>query len=385
MKRPERALRISQAARALGTSEHKLRKFCALDMIEHERTPGGHIRIPEAEIERIQEQGLPELPALIAAEDEADEEPPSTRNGREPVPPEELYAQPSEAVVEAAEGVQIQQSRLEKRRIEKDLEETEDWFRAREKKEAAKKAAARQRAEEEQAEQRHRKLIHQWTEYGLKCLPFHHPPESELSAHRALQELLADLDLDQPEHVTTRLVQAAIEKAYAPYRRKEEIKRAIEAARQSLPWSVLHDPKYGRLKECAPDLIAAAVTKLREGADSREMQAATIQAVQPIISEYNHLTACERVSVSVWELSGATSEERERATEAVRKRIAALPVGATPHKMEQEKQGAIAHSRQRSRAARTKPSSPLKNRNGATMQSRESIGSWGMCATTSER
>jgi hypothetical protein len=117
-----------------------------------------------------------------------------------------LFAQPSDAVVEAAEDVKIQQSRLEKRRIEKDLEETEDWFRAREKQQAGEEAAARQRAEVEQVQQRRRKFIQQWIEYGLNCLPLYHPKESEIPAHLALQELFLDLDLDQPEHVTRRLV-----------------------------------------------------------------------------------------------------------------------------------------------------------------------------------
>ena len=121
-----------QVARQLGTTLAAIRLLCEKRLIAAETSPGGHWRVPAAEVERLKRDGLPPIPRPLPN--------PSAR------PPEneisnghgyaEFVEEPSDEVALAADQVAIAKSTLERRRIERDMEENEDWFRDRERREA---------------------------------------------------------------------------------------------------------------------------------------------------------------------------------------------------------------------------------------------------------
>jgi hypothetical protein len=68
--------------------------------------------------------------------------------------------------------VAIARSTLEKRRVDRDLEETGDWFRARQREKAAEDAIVRQQREAQIAEERRQRWKHQWIEQAFNSVTF---------------------------------------------------------------------------------------------------------------------------------------------------------------------------------------------------------------------
>jgi len=179
-----------QVARQLGTTLAAIRVLCENRVIAAETTPGGHWRVPASEVERLKRDGLPPIPRPLPTESA-----PPTRNGtdgRHGFNPE-LLAEPSDEVVSAADQVAITRSMLEKRKIDREIEETEDWFRDRQRQQAAAEAAERQRIEVKQAEQRRLLWMQQWTQYALNSLPYGAQREVEIEVHTMVREALSVL------------------------------------------------------------------------------------------------------------------------------------------------------------------------------------------------
>jgi hypothetical protein len=95
------------------------------------------------------------------------------------------------------------------------------------------------------------------------------------------------------------------------------------------------------LKQRAWDAAVAAVGKVRAEASYNEMETAAVQAVQPMIREYEHQQACQRIVQRVY-IAGATVAEEEAAKDAVRDALAALPIGAAPRQLEKAEETALA-------------------------------------------
>jgi hypothetical protein len=95
------------------------------------------------------------------------------------------------------------------------------------------------------------------------------------------------------------------------------------------------------LKQRAWDAAVAAVGKVREEASYHEMETAAVQAVQPMIREYEHEQACQRIVRRVY-IYDTTREEEEGAKEAVRNALAALPIGAEAKQLEKAEETALA-------------------------------------------
>src|ERR1035438_10221941 len=207
-----------QVARQLGTTLAAVRILCENRVIAAETTPGGQLRVPASEVERLKRDGLPPIPRPLPTENA-----PPARNGTDGRHghPERL-AEPSDEVVSAADQVAITKSMLEKRKIDRDLEETEDWFRDRQRQQAAAEAAERQRTEVKQAEQRRLLWVQLWTQYALNSLPYGARREVEMEVHTTVQEALSVLQPSQPEAITRRLVDAAVQRALGPWTRSEE-------------------------------------------------------------------------------------------------------------------------------------------------------------------
>lgn len=342
-----------QVANRLGVTLATVRLLCEFGLIAAEKTPGGQWRVPASEVERIERDGLPPIPRPLPTENA-----PPAGNGtasRGGLP--ELLAEPCAEVESAADQVAITRSTLERRKIEREIEETEDWFRDRQRQRAAAEAAERQRTESKQAEQRRLLWVQQWTEYALNSLPYAARNEVAIELHAAVTAALSVLQADEPETITRPLVDAAVHRVLRPWQRKEDIQRALKSAMSRLPWDVQSKSEWARFKQIARNAAVESVGKLHEQASDREMAAAAGQAVQPMIRAYEHAQAAERMVGRVY-VFDATPAEQEAAEQAVREALLALPIGAAPREMEKAKDAALtpykAAAAQRKEAARLK-------------------------------
>ncbi len=336
---PESYYRTGQAAKQLGVSSYLLRRLCEEGEIIAEITDGQQWRIPASEITRLRREGIPDVPVEL---DDGEDDPTRTsyRETDPDEPPEGLLAAPSEELIEAAEEVKIVESRLKKRRIEKDAEEVEDWFRDRNRRQAALEATERQKAEAAQAEQRRQKWLDSWIQYALNLRPWDAPRETELEIHQAVQTVLASVQPDQSRHTTQRLVEAAVEKVLRPWKRKKQIRSAIESSLNRLPWDLNHRSEWAALKQRALEASVAAIGKLPADATSSEMEEVASLAVQPMAREYAHWQNCENLARWIT-LPGGTVEENQQGRQAVSEALARLPVGTSQKELEKAKEAAL--------------------------------------------
>ena len=316
-----------QVARELGTTLATVRTLCESGVMASETSPGGHLRIPEAEVKRFKREGLPPIPRPLPIGS-----PPSNgTNGSHGCP--ELPAKLPDEVALAANRVAITRSALEKRRIDRDIEETEDWFRDRRRQQDVAEAAERQIAEARRAEQRRQEWMQNWTQYALKSVPSNARGEVEIEVHAAVDAALSKVLACQPDAITRPLVDAAVHRALRPWTRKQELESALRSAMNKLPWDLRNSSEHAPLKQRAWDAAVESLRRLREEASCREMETATVLAVQPMVREYEYQQACRRI-VERASIFQATREEEEAARKAVRKALAMLPVNASPRELE---------------------------------------------------
>jgi hypothetical protein len=326
-----------QVARQLGTTLAAIRVLCEKRLIAAETSPGGHWRVPASEVQRLMRDGLPPVPRPLPnpSTPTADHGP---SNGHS-YP--EFVEEPSDEVALAADRVAITRSALEQRKIEREIEENEDWFRDRDRRRAEANATERQKAETKQAEQRYQEWVQEWTQYALNSVPWAARQEVEVEVYAAVQQVLSLSQPGQPRGVIHRVVDAAVHKALAPWTRKQEIERALAAGMNKLGWNVQHRPEYAALKQRAWDATVAAVRRVRAEASYQEMETAAVQAVQPMVREYEHQQACERMVARLY-LFDLDFAERDRAKEAVQTALEKLPVGAEAKTMERAQDSALA-------------------------------------------
>ncbi len=324
-----------RAARALGVTQAQIRALCQSKAIGAEVTDGGQWRVPKAEVERLKRDGLPPVALPLPA----DSSQPLQAKARYGHPA--LLAEPSGEVVAGAEAVAITESLLKKRKLERELEETEDWFREREREEAEQQAAEedqdRLRLAREQDQRERTEWLRTSEQYALDNAPRDLPAELRLQLHQAVRARLAGLDPIPSREVTRRLVQSEIDRVAQPWKRRKEIARAVEEGRDSLPsqlrgWSWAPSESDIQAREAA----AKAIADLRPDASYPEMRAAAINAVKSVIAAHQHQEGCKAFLGDLWHhLSGATTAERELAEEATRVALAELPVGTSKRVMEE--------------------------------------------------
>ncbi|MEO5925712.1 MAG: hypothetical protein ABIR70_17980, partial [Bryobacteraceae bacterium] len=227
------------------------------------------------------------------------------------------------------------------RRLEREAEEVEDWFRGRERQRVAEVEVSRQKSAAAQAEQLRRVWLEKWIQLALEAVPSEAPRETRLDVHAQVQATLRSMDSTQAEGVTRRLVEGAMEKALAPWQRKEEIRRSLDASMGALPFAVRHDPAYAALRQRAWEAAVAAVGRISSLANRAEMVNAGTHALQPMIAEFEHIQDCQRAVACLY-ISGADWEEQTEAKESARRALASLPVGATQKQLEKVRDAAIA-------------------------------------------
>ena len=326
-----------QAARELGTSLALIRVLCETHVIQAETTPGGHLRVSASVVERLKREGLPQVPRPLPTETSPPPRDAPDSNYDHPDYP----AEQSDDVAYAADQVVITRSTLEKRKIERELEENEDWFRERKSRQAAAEETERQRIALRQAEQRRLAWVQEWTRYALNSVPSDARREVEMEVHTAVQEALSALPPSQTQAITQRLVDAAVHRALGPWKRKQDIERALNAGMNRLSLGIQYLPAYATLKKRAWDAAVTAVRNVREEASYNEMVTAAVESVLPMNREQEHQEACERIlrRVSIYD---ATRQEQEAAQEEVRKALAELPIGAPPRELEKAEESALA-------------------------------------------
>ena len=162
---------------------------------------------------------------------------------RQAAEPQDLHPQTSPEVTATSEAVTITENLLRKRKVEREAEETEDWFRERAQRQQAVLAEERQRAAEAAARRDRQHWENKWIIRALESLPREAPPEIKLEVKGSVGEALTTLRPDQPEFLTKNLVDAAVEKALAPWRRRQQIERIIQDAVAKLPYGARSGPK----------------------------------------------------------------------------------------------------------------------------------------------
>ena len=66
---PEPYYRIGQAAARLRTSKHRLRQLAKAGLLVHRISETGQLLISDSEIDRLEEEGVPPVPATAEPED----------------------------------------------------------------------------------------------------------------------------------------------------------------------------------------------------------------------------------------------------------------------------------------------------------------------------
>ena len=333
--------RSGQAARLLGVSAHTLRRLAEAGLVDAEFT-GSQWRFLAEEIQRLQREGLPPLPAI---EEDGLRSARSPQSGNKPET-EGLLAPPSEELVADAEDLERKKLELQKLHVRREIEEATDYFRAREQEAEDQEEQRRTRLQEQrhqqqrqqsqlQEQQRRQRWQSEWIQYALEKMPYNAPEEMKLQVHKQVTETLSRLNPGDRQRVVRQLVEAATQKAPRPWRRQQEIQKVIEDA---LPLSI----KYTDYEPRALRAAAEAVSELRLSATREELQLAAKEAIEPFIIKQEHEKQLDRIVSGLWaHLRGETSEVLDLTKEAVAETLKKLPVGCSEKVMEQARDQAL--------------------------------------------
>jgi hypothetical protein len=358
-----------EAKKATGIPRTRLDHACRVGRLPYRRTETGARLLSQDVVEKLQKDGLkvfprPYDPVASPVEHEA------SSSG----------ATSGASLIAQRERVEQKRGEIEEMRLNRDLRQlrdhdrqekaerraaavAEEQARAEERANAqrqsqqlrleeAREAEAREQAEwETEARHRRQEWETSWLDYALKVLPRDLPHGLELDVHQAVADLLPKLNAQQPEQLTKRLIQAAIDKALQPWHRRKEIERVIEQARNQLPalvrsWASTPNKWEAQATRAAADAIA----QLGDDAPLAEIRAAAVEAGNKVRAEYeawkageDHRQECEQIVQ--WVFDG------DDAREAVRQALDKLPVGATRAKMENARDAALAPFRAATKAA----------------------------------
>jgi hypothetical protein len=141
-----------------------------------------------------------------------------TENRRYSDPPAEVSQASS-----AADLVTVTRSMLEKRKIDREIEETEDWFVQRQRQRAAEEAIERQKVEAERTEGLRQEWEQGWIQYAFNSVPYAARQEVEIEVYAAVRAALLAVPTSQAASITQRLVDAAVHRALRPWTRKQEM------------------------------------------------------------------------------------------------------------------------------------------------------------------
>lgn len=359
---------LGEAEKATGIQRTRLDHACRVGRLKYRRSETGARLLSHDVVEKLRKEGLKSFPRPydpIASSNEQVASPAGVTLGMGPT------AQ--------RERVEQKRGEIEEVRVNRELRQLKDQERHEKAERLAAAAAERQaqaeeraqaqrqsqelRLEEERQEQareqaewetearlRRQEWETSWVDYALKLLPGDHPQSLELDVHQVVADLLPKLDALQPQQLTHRLIQAAIDKALQPWHKRKEIEKIIEETRDQLPahvrsWSSTPNEWEARAMCAAADAIA----ELGEDPPLVKIRAAAIEAGNKVREQYevwkageDHRQSCKQMVQ--WVFFG------DDAREAVRQALEKLPVGVTRAKMENARDAALAPFRAAARA-----------------------------------
>jgi excisionase family DNA binding protein len=354
-------LSVSQAANLLGVSLRTFKRHLAQGKISpHSKSPGGHWRFKQCDLETFQQTVAP-----IQAS-------PILRQKRDHIEELNLTLQERKAKVALRELEDEERSRAETEQAEREAreraatrmrleEERERARRQRERDQIAAKARAVQARQEWEAE---------WLRDMLRRLPRDLPNEWRLAAIEGIREKLDELYTTSSGHAEDLVgvaLCATVEANLRPWRRAREADKAACEALQELP---IFARGFGQATDWdrrAKAQALAGIDALPETATFEQMAAVGRTAVKRVAQEYEHAESCasflnaiRRALPREFPLSGP--QARAKAEEAVRVAVEALPVGARTAEFEaardavlnpfvaSEQEARVAHEAKESRA-----------------------------------
>jgi hypothetical protein len=326
--------RLGQAAKLLGCSTYTLRQRCAAGLVEADLTEKGQWRIPPEECERLKREGLPPLPAAEPAPAPGPNPAPSTRvavDDEEPESPE-VQAEKDKLI--------IQRNRLERRRLELDQEDVEDGFveRQRRRRQEAEAETSRCRQAEEAAARKEWEDAHM--NRALVSLPRDCAPALRLRAANAVREALAGFGPHNRDEVVSRIVADAIAAELQPYYLDKRRARAIEEAVSLIPRQTRGADSISEAR--VRELARAALMRIGPDADDGTLSLVAKAAARPVVEECTHAARIDELADSGrWLLWEANADEQKSAEKAIRKALAALPVGTPLEDMQRRKEAVL--------------------------------------------
>ncbi len=338
--------RSGQAAKLWGISSHLVRRLCEGGQVRAERSEGGQWKIPYSEVERIQKEGVPEIPSSIKWDHGEDQE---EEDGR---PGHRLLTPRSDWVVTSADEVVVAENHLERLQIDQESAQTRDWIRECRRLEADAKShdlqASLDKAAREQAERERIDWHDSWMAKALLQLPQEAPPETRLAVREAVDEVLAGLGPRHSWQVVDSLVRAAVEKALQPWNQARQTTWAIENACQTLPWGAKNPLSPTVWQTRAREVATTAIRKLPPDSSYAEKLCAGSAAVRQITSAFEDDELRKRTlqGAYLWDIR---PDEHEDAKEAMRRQLESLPVGTPARTMEKAREQVLAPLRETKR------------------------------------
>ena len=313
--------RIGQAAARLRKSKYRLRWLAEEGLIRYKTTSRGQLLFPDSEIARLEEEGIPPVPATARPEDAAEEPDGEDSTDRETSPKDE-FAAPSRDMISSAqpvlakwhENAALRAQQAERLRV---METQREQARA-------------------DGEREREEWVDSWVQSAINWLPYGVPQQYHLEVRRQVEEALQELRPSQSYSLVSSIVRAASAKALEPFERQRETEKAVEEALAMLDISAKDFYKPTEWQVKSEHDARAAVRALPQCASFQEKKAAARTAVHKINAEFEHSRTCNRLvgQVSLW---GGTDEETRQAKLAIEKALKALPVGSSSREMEEVK------------------------------------------------
>lgn len=320
--------RTGQAAKQLDRSSHHIRQLCESGLIEAELTTGKQWKIPDYEIARLQQEGIPPIPQL-------DFNPANEVPAVKPYSASGFSTGSSPAVQAAEDDCAITEAVLRKRKLEREAEEVEDFFRDRQRRQKEEADAEQKQRAKALADTERRKWVDSWQAYALRSLPNDAPAETKAETCRQVAASLAEIGFDQQQYVVQQLVDAAISRSLVPYVRHKHREQAILLAVSLLPSEAQGWGISSKWELKAKQAAAVEIEKLDRSASYADLAAVANSAVEKVCSEFKNEQAQSEFArmrdeflsdLQFWGAFTATAEERKRAVSAVAKAFETLPV-----------------------------------------------------------
>jgi hypothetical protein len=251
--------------------------------------------------------------------------------------------------VRSVQAVVVAENRRNRLETDEEPEQTRNWFPAPQRVEVKTRSwehqaqldkAALARAEQERIDWHDSRMA-----AALRSVPWEAPPETRLVVHETVTDALAGLGPQHSWQVVDSLVTAAVAKALGPWNQERETARAIQAARDTLPWGAKNSFSPTLWQSRAQETAAAAIRRLPADSTFAEKLLVGSAAVRQITSDFEDDELRKRILRAAC-LSDIAPEEREDAQAAMQKKLESLPTGTSALALEKAREQALVFFRE---------------------------------------